>query len=84
MTHVVTMIENHVHVLVIPRRSAFPTAEYFRKHVSFLFDNFLLELPQRQGLTSPIDRQRLRVFVESLLLGVRSYDDYIEHLMEGQ
>ena len=30
MTHVVAMIENHVHVLVIPRRSAFPTAEYFR------------------------------------------------------
>lgn len=83
MTHVAAMIENHVHVLVIPRRVDFPTAEYFRKHVSFLFDNFLLELPQRQGLTSPIDRQRLRVFIESLLLGTRSYDDYIEHLMEG-
>lgn len=84
MTHVVAVIENHVHVLVIPRRADFPTEGYFRKHVSFLFDGFLLELPQRQGLTSPIDRQRLRVFIESLLLGTRSYDDYIEHLMEGQ
>ena len=84
MTHVVAMIENHVHVLVIPRRADFPTAECFRARVSFLFDSFLLEMPQRQGLSSPIDRQHLRVFVESLLLGTRSYDDYIEHLMEGQ
>ena len=84
MTHIVVRIENHVHVLVIPRRADFPTVEYFRARVSFLFDSFLLEVPQRQGLKSPIDCQHLRVFVVGLLLGTRSYEDYIEHLMEGQ
>ena len=84
MNYVVVTVLKHTHVFVVPQRDQFNTSEQFRRAVSYMFGQFLYDLPQRSCISSLVEGTFLRETIRSSILAGKSYQDYIETLLEGQ